>query len=107
LKYAFDKHNALGGTYTILTPAYTYINCVMRGMHDASSQVTKQVQNTYQLDFEKPLLTESDLTSVLNGVASTINNFIGPVPGISGIPTTTAPSLPAFIPSGGPSGIGV
>lgn len=99
LKYAFEQHNARGGTYTVLTPSYTYINCVMRGMHDASSQLTKQIQNTYQIDFEKPLLTESDLTSVLNGVARTINNFVGPVPSISGVPTTLTPSLPAIVPS--------
>jgi hypothetical protein len=85
LKYVLDQHNLLGGTYTILTPGFTYINCVMKGMHDASSQLTKQVQNTYQLDFEKPLLTQSDVTSVLNGVANAIKTGAGAVENVFGI----------------------
>lgn len=102
LKYAFDLHNSRGGTYTVLTPAYTYVNCVMRGMHDASSQLSRQIQNTYQLDFEKPLLTLSDADSILNGVARAIKNATGEVANVFGFPTTQQASaaLPALTPSG-------
>jgi len=85
LKWLFDEHNMRGGTYTVLTPSYIYTNCVMRGMHDASSQLSKQVQNTYQLDFEKPLVTETDVQAVLNSVTSIIKSGAGAVSDVFGI----------------------
>lgn len=100
LKWLLDQHNLLGGTYTILTPAYVYQNCVMRGMHDASSQLTKQVQNTYQLDFEKPLLTLSDAQQLLNSVGSVIQNATGAVNDVFGLGVTSPTSvvLPSIMP---------
>jgi hypothetical protein len=100
--YLFDIHNSRGGTYTILTPAFPYTQCVMKGFHDASSQLTKQIQNTYQLDFEQPLLTLSDAQTVLNGVADTIKNATGDVTDILGLGTSqqTSAVLPALTPSG-------
>jgi hypothetical protein len=100
LKWLLDQHNLLGGTYTILTPAYVYQNCIMRGMHDASSQLTKQVQNTYQFDFEKPLLTLSDAASLLNSVANVIQNATGAVNDVFGLGVTSPTSvvLPSVMP---------
>lgn len=101
LKWLFDRHNLLGGTYTILTPAYTYTNCVMRGMHDASSQLTKQVQNTFQLDFEKPLLLKSEVDSILSALGQVIKEATGPLNDPFGLGTSSTTSLftSAIIPS--------
>lgn len=103
LKWVFDQHNARGGTYILLTPSYIYTNCVMRGMHDASSQLTKQAQNTYQLDFEKPLLTQSDADSVLGGIANSIKTAAGAVTDVFGlaapIATPASAALPSIVPT--------
>jgi hypothetical protein len=103
MKKLIDLHNSQGGTYTVLTPAYPYTQCVMRGFHDASSQMTKQLQNTYQLDFEAPLLTLSDAQTVLNSVFDMIKNATGDVTDILGLGVSNQPSaiLPALMPSGG------
>ena len=102
LKFLFDKHNIMGGTYTILTPSYVYTNCVMRGFHDASSQLTKQVQNAYQLDFEKPLLTQDDATAMLNTITSAIKSGAGAVTDVFGLGNMTSQVstlLPGIVPA--------
>src|ERR1700761_3842625 len=68
LQTVLYNHNAQGGTYTVLTPSYVYTNGIMTGMRDISSQNTKQVQNTWQLDFLFPLLTVEDAAGVQNGL---------------------------------------
>jgi len=73
---AFKRHNAAGGTYTVVTPSYIYTNCIMREMRDASSLNTKQPQHMWQLDFEKPLLTVADAEQAQNGLMSMITNGI-------------------------------
>jgi hypothetical protein len=54
---AFDQHDALGGTYTYVTPKYPYLNLVHLRTVDVSTSQTKQAQNSYQIDFYQPLLT--------------------------------------------------
>lgn len=80
LKAAFDNHNQLGGTYTILTPAYFYVGCLMRTFMDIStfSADNKQVQYAWLLDFEQPLLTEGQLFSVLNSTIEYMEKGIKP-----------------------------
>ena len=73
LRETLKKHNNSGGTYTLVTPSYIYTNCLFRDMRDASSQETKQPQNAWQLDFEKPLLTLEDAEAAQNGLFSMIS----------------------------------
>ncbi|MGL5386632.1 MAG: hypothetical protein ACRDCA_12390 [Serratia sp. (in: enterobacteria)] len=70
IKMALDKHHELGGTYTILTPAFIYAGCVMRSMTDISgfSDQIKQVQYEWAFEFEQPLLYISQLDIVMGNL---------------------------------------
>jgi hypothetical protein len=68
------QHNASGGTYTIATPSYFYTNCVMRGMRDTANAASKQPQNTFQFDFEQPLLTLQDAEQAYNNLMGQLAN---------------------------------
>ncbi|HBK4813245.1 TPA: hypothetical protein LLT22_001578 [Enterobacter asburiae] len=81
LKLALDKHNQSGGYYVVMTPSYIYTGCLMRAMIDVSgfSEQNKQVQHTWQLEFEQPLLSISQVDAALGGLMSKFD---------SGMPTT-------------------
>ncbi len=102
LQAAFQLHNASGGTYTIATPSFFYTNCVMLGVRDTSNNASEQVQNTYQIDFEQPLLTLQDAQNAQNNLMSQLTNgtpFSGP-PAWSGLPPTVGnPASLAAIPT--------
>jgi len=87
LKMALDYHNANGGSYTILTPAYIYTGCLMSSMIDMSgfSDSNKQVQHTWQLEFLQPLLQASQLEQVMGNMMSKFNNAMPSLPSWSGI----------------------
>lgn len=95
LQATLSQHNAQGGTYTIATPSFFFVDCVMTGMRDTSNAGTKQPQNTWQLDFEKPLLTLADAQQAQNNLMSQISNgtAISGVPSFSGLgPTVGNPA---------------
>jgi hypothetical protein len=74
LKAALDKHNQSGGTYTIATPSYVYTNCIMRTLRDVTGDATKHPQQTWQFDFERPLVvTQTEAEQVLNNLMSKFN----------------------------------
>lgn len=81
LKLALDKHNQSGGYYVVMTPSYIYTGCLLRTMIDVSgfSEQNKQVQHTWQLEFEQPLLSISQVDAALGGLMSKFD---------SGMPTT-------------------
>lgn len=60
LQASLAQHNSSGGTYICGTPSFFYPNCVMLSMSDASISETNQAQNTFRLEFLKPLLTLTD-----------------------------------------------
>jgi hypothetical protein len=60
LQRVLETHNKSGGTYTLLTPSFIYVNCLLVSMRDTSTSATRQVQNTWQLEFVKPLITIND-----------------------------------------------
>jgi hypothetical protein len=66
LKATLDRHNNKGGTYTVATPAYMYENMVMISMTDNSRGNNSLPQNAWRFDFEKPLVTISDLQGAQN-----------------------------------------
>lgn len=96
-----EQHNASGGTYTIATPSYIYTNCVFLRMTDTSDARSKQAQNTWQLDFERPLLTLQNALQVQNNLMSQITNgtALQGAPAWSGLGPTTGNPLSLAGPS--------
>lgn len=96
LRFALNQHNAAGGTYIVATPSYIYTNCVMTGMQDASTNLTKQPQNAWQLDFVRPLITLEEAEQAQNGLFSMITSGVAiDNPAWSGL--GTAASIPGSI----------
>ena len=96
---AFDQHNKSGGTYSIVTPSFIYSNCVMTAMTDVSSTATKQVQNTYKLDFLKPLVSMQDASQAYN---AEMGKIAANVPSDGTAPGANIPSPVGPIPGTGP-----
>ena len=100
LQATLRQHNASGGTYTVVTPSFFYTDCVMLDMADTSLADSKQPQNTWQLDFEKPLLTLADAQQAQNNLMSRITAGvpIDGTPAWSGLgPTVGVPSSLAAV----------
>lgn len=68
LQRSLEQHNALGGTYTIVTPSFIYTDCVMTGLEDTTAGESKQVQTTWQLNFIKPLVSLNDAQQAYNNL---------------------------------------
>lgn len=103
LKSSLTQHNNLGGTYTIITPAAYYTNCVMLAFTDASTSESKQVQDSFRLDFEKPLLTIAEAQMAYNSTMGKIANGLqtyGSQSGASAINQPGAVALPGTAPIG-------
>ena len=107
LRTTLYQHNTSGGTYTLATPFYFLPNCVMLGMSDASNTQSGQPQNTFRLDFEKPLLTLEDAQaaqgSLMNKITQSLKidgepTWSGAGPSINMPPSLTGSGL---IPSAG------
>jgi len=97
LQKVLTLHNSSGGTYIVATPSYIYTNCIMRSMRDASTALTKQPQNAWQFDFERPLITLEEAEQAQNGLFSMITGGVQ-IPGNaawSGL--STAASIPGSI----------
>ncbi|ECD5986352.1 hypothetical protein E2H14_05980 [Salmonella enterica subsp. enterica serovar Muenchen] len=79
LKMALDMHNQYGGCYTVMTPSFIYTRCLMRSFVDTSgfSEQNKQVQHTWQLEFEQPL---SSVEQTVTTLASVLNKFDKGIP---------------------------
>jgi hypothetical protein len=111
LQAALEKHNNLGGTYTIVTPSFIYTDCLLTRMTDVSGGESKQVQWQWQLDFFKPLLSLSTATTALGRLmnqlttGSASSSTAGPV--TYGVAPAAAPlsGTPALVPTG-PSSLG-
>lgn len=72
LKLALDMHNQQGGCYTVMTPSFIFTQCLLRTLTDTSgfSEQNKQVQYSWQFEFEQPLITLEQVNSVLGGLMS-------------------------------------
>jgi hypothetical protein len=74
LKLGIDTHIQSGGTFTILTPAYTYTNCLLTSLRDITPPSEKQVQIIYQWDFVQPLITTSAVSAIASNLIQGITN---------------------------------
>lgn len=101
LQATLNMHGSQGGTYIVATPSFFYTNCVLLRMFDTSDTTSKQAQNTWQLDFRKPLLTLADAQAAQNNLLSQITSGtpISGQPAWSGLSPTVG--LPASV--AGPS----
>jgi len=103
LQAAIKQHNASGGTYTVVTPAAFYANCVMTGLVDISNQRSKKVQNAWRWDFEQPLLTVADAQQQQNSMMSKLTAGVQTDGSLSGLePTVGSPfslAAPSLIPA--------
>jgi hypothetical protein len=123
LQAAIKKHNASGGTYIVATPSFIYTNCIFLDLPDVSRTDDKQAQNTYQWDFEAPLLTLQDAQAAQSGLMSqlTAQTPMSGTPSTSGLAQGTgqpqslntagaipaaqgAPAASAVTPTGGTGG---
>ena len=98
VKSQLDAHNNQGGTYTVATPSYLYTNCILKKLVDVSGGESKQVQDRWQWDFERPLLTLKEAQAAQNSQMQRITNGAA----LSGDPPPTSGTAPAVgIPSSG------
>ena len=101
LQAALESHNRKGGTYTVITPSYLYIDCVMVGMRDVSGGETEQKQWCWQIDFLQPLVSLQSANNALSSLMSKMGDgsSIGDptVAGAASAPAatsyTTAPAI--------------
>lgn len=100
LKATLAKHNSMGGTYTVATPAQIYTSCILLRLVDASSGESAQAQNTYQWDFERPLLTQEDADAAQNTLMQKLTNgvpLIGSGGSLSWSGVATAVGIPTSL----------
>jgi len=84
LQAMLSTHVAQGGTFTVLTPAYFYTQCLLLRMTDVTPNgEEKQSQAEFQFDFEQPLLT---LNQAQQAQSSLMSKFTGGTQ-ISGTPS--------------------
>ena len=79
LQATLSQHVSSGGTFTVVTPAYIYTDCLLQKLYDVSSGRGKQVQMEYRWDFFRPLLTLQQAQQAQNNMMSKIT---------AGVPTT-------------------
>ena len=109
LQATITLHNQLGGSYTILTPSYIYTGCVMKSFRDVTVGASHQVQTTWQLDFEQPLLTADTgggLVGALNSLYTNLTNGTQSA-SVAPLATTSTPlsgAAPSVIPSSSSAG---
>ena len=75
LKSVLDQHTALGGYYTVYTPAYIYNNCLLESLVDGSDyEPGGQPQVRWIWNFEQPLLTVQQGQAAQSQAAARITN---------------------------------
>lgn len=74
IKSIIETHILSGGSFTVITPAYTYTNCLLTAIRDITSPNDKQVQYMFQWDFVQPLITASGAQQVLGNLMNKFEN---------------------------------
>lgn len=73
LKTALDYHINQGGLFSVATPVYIYTNLVLLRLHDTSTGDSHNAQTKYQFDFRRPLVTASQVQSVLSSLMNKLS----------------------------------
>jgi hypothetical protein len=108
LKATLDSHNNAGGTYTVCTPAYTFIDMLLVNLIDCSMAQSPIPQNAWRWDFTRPLVSLADASGVQSNLMNQISNGVAP-PGSDssitgqGTALTSAPSTTNQAPGAGGS----
>jgi hypothetical protein len=85
LQTTLELHLKLGGTFIVMTPNIIYNNCLLRSVRDVTGAArTQQPQIAWQFDFERPLVTESDITGMFNSLIDWIGRQVEPATGAAG-----------------------
>ena len=74
MKGMLDAHVSQGGTFIVVTPAYTYMNCLLLRLVDITPTDSKQAQVLYQWDFYQPLITQAAASQSYNGIYNKLAN---------------------------------
>lgn len=73
LRNSLQSHVDAGGTFHIATPSYVYTDCLLTALTDTTSGETRQQQIEWQLDFVKPLITQSNAASSYGALISKLS----------------------------------
>ena len=103
LKRVLDLHANAGGTYTVVTPTYIYTNCILTGLRDVSSGESAIPQNTWQFDFEQPLVTMAQAQAAQNSLMSKVSNGTQTDGSLSGPAVSASSPLTGAAPSSTPT----
>jgi hypothetical protein len=102
LQAVLTNHINSGGTFTITTPSFIYVNLLMTNMSDASRGNSPIPQNAWRFDFVKPLIAITDLQAAQAALVGKVSaglvtngQWTGTLAG-SNLPA----SLPQFITTG-------
>jgi hypothetical protein len=109
LKGMLDRHNNLGGLYSVMTPAFYYENLILVALTDNSRGGNPLPQNAWRFDFERPMVVNlTDLNSIGYGAPNMMmRKLIAGTPStgqLSGytIPAISSPTAePPFTPGSG------
>jgi len=83
LQATIAQHCNMGGTFTVLTPSFIYVDALLLELREVSGQSgNSQAQTVWQWDFEKPLVSAQAAQSTQNGLMAQITSgaAIGGVP---------------------------
>lgn len=106
LKAVLAQHGASGGLYTVATPSGILPNGILLTLRDISAGDTKQVQHTWQWDFEFPLVTLQQAEQAQNTLTSKLTNGLPTDGSLSGAGSTigipASGAAPSLIPAAQP-----
>lgn len=89
LQTILAKHNSLGGTYVVVTPAAVYTSCLLTRLSDVT-RGTEQPQVEWQWDFLQPLTTLNQAQAAYNVNMSKLTQAVPTDGSWSGLANTVA-----------------
>ena len=108
LKSSLDQHINLGGYFSVMTPAFPYLNMILLTIRDVSPAGgdNEQVQTLWQWDFIQPLLTLESAQAAQNSLMKKWSagvQITGNPPSQNGVSNSTgdptSSAAPALVPS--------
>lgn len=87
---SLNQHNNLGGVYSVVTPSYTYTNCLLTDMYDSSDGRSQQAQYQWRFDFMQPLLTLAAAQAAQNNLVQKLTGGNAQAASTSAAASTTS-----------------